>query len=77
VASNHLLERGAAINQAKNDGATPLSIGCLNGHEPVARLLLEHGAAINQAKNDGATPLSIGCLNGHEPVALHSVRAST
>ena len=44
-----LLERGAAIEHANNNGATTLYIASQNGHEAVVRLLLERGAAIEHA----------------------------
>ena len=38
--ARQLLKHGASINQAKDDGATPLYIACQNGHLEIARLLL-------------------------------------
>jgi len=49
-----LLEAGAAVNQAKNngqamdDGFSPLCVACQEGHLEIARLLLEASAAVNQ-----------------------------
>ena len=59
----------ADVGQATNDGATPLFVACLNGHDGVARLLIEKGADVGQAKNNGATPLLVSCFNGHDDVA--------
>lgn len=47
-----LLDHGAAVNQAMNDGASPLWIACQNGHEACARLLLDGGADVNRADED-------------------------
>eukprot|EP00613_Pedinella_sp_CCMP2098_P077030 CAMPEP_0171938560 /NCGR_PEP_ID=MMETSP0993-20121228/35586_1 /TAXON_ID=483369 /ORGANISM="non described non described, Strain CCMP2098" /LENGTH=178 /DNA_ID=CAMNT_0012580181 /DNA_START=134 /DNA_END=667 /DNA_ORIENTATION=+ len=56
-----LLKRGAAVraavNQARNDGFTPLCIAVQKGHLDVVQLLLDGGAAVNQASNDGSTLL--------------------
>ena len=54
-----LLERGADINQATNDGRTPLCIASQQGHVEVVRVLAERGADIKKADNDGATPLQV------------------
>ncbi len=42
-----LLDHGAAVNQAWNDGWTPLLIASQDAHEGIVRLLLEHGATVN------------------------------
>jgi hypothetical protein len=42
-----LLERGAAINHAGDDGDTSLHVACLFVHEAVARLLARRGATID------------------------------
>ena len=60
-----LLDRGADINQAKNNGTSPLWIACTRGHKDVAALLLDRGADINPAKDNGVTPLSISCKKGY------------
>ena len=54
-----LIERGADINKANNNGATPLYIASQEGHVEVVRVLVERGADINKAMNEGATPLYI------------------
>ena len=64
-----ILKAGAAIDQARNTGFTPLYIACQEGHLDVARLLLETGAAVNQAHVSGATPLFIACIEGHLEIA--------
>eukprot|EP00438_Fugacium_kawagutii_P012241 Skav216857 [mRNA] locus=scaffold1042:88560:94433:- [translate_table: standard] len=60
-----LVEAGADMNQATNDGAIPLFIAAHNGHIETVRFLVEAGADINQAMNDGATPVLIAAQNGH------------
>jgi ankyrin repeat protein len=43
-AMTQLLDDGAAVDQDRGDGATPLIIACEKGHVDAARLLLERGA---------------------------------
>eukprot|EP00966_Prymnesium_polylepis_P041698 968255-Prymnesium_polylepis.1 len=61
-----LCSKGAAVNQAMDDGETPLYIACRQGHTEVAALCAARGgAAINQAADKGATPLHIAGDEGH------------
>ena len=53
------------MDQAKDNGATPLLVACEKGRLECARLLLETGASVSQARNDGAMPLFMACQNGH------------
>eukprot|EP00966_Prymnesium_polylepis_P087689 2029140-Prymnesium_polylepis.1 len=39
-----LCSKGAAINQAKDDGETPLHVVCVFGHLSAARTLSSYGA---------------------------------
>jgi len=64
-----LLDRGAKINLADNDGVTPFFIACQQGPESTVLLLLDKGAKINVAENDGTTPLCIASQQGHESTA--------
>ena len=63
-----LIEAGADVNKAKNNGVTPLYIAAQDGHEAVVRALIELGADVNKAKDTGATPLYINAQEGHETV---------
>jgi ankyrin repeat protein len=63
-----LMDAGALINQANNEGVTPLSVASEIGHVEVVRLLIDAGALINQADEDGATSLFMASLNGHVDV---------
>jgi len=57
-----LLEKDANVNQAKNDGESPLFVACASGKAKVARLLLAAGADINKSKDNGYSPFLIACL---------------
>ena len=45
------------MNQADEDGATPLFIAAHQGHFTVAQLLIDYEAKVNLAMSNGATPL--------------------
>ncbi len=60
-----LLDKGADVNQANKNGATPLHSACLQNHVDAARLLLETGAEVDRATESGYTPLSAACDQGH------------
>ena len=63
-----LLDRGALINHADDDGETSLFVACYNGHIALAELLLDRGALINQANEGGRTPLLVACKVGHREI---------
>ena len=52
-----LLEFGADINKAHNDGTTPVCVASGNAYYKTIRLLLEAGADANLANNQGYSPL--------------------
>jgi ankyrin repeat protein len=54
-----LIQAGADISKAMDNGETPLSIAAENGHEVVVRALIEAGADINNAAVNGYTALYI------------------
>ena len=64
-----MLDKGAAVDRARNNGCTPLFIACQFGHVDAARLLLDNGAAVDRAQKQGATPLFITCVVGHIDLA--------
>ena len=53
-----LIEAGADVNQATEEGETPLYIAAQDGREAVMRALIQAGADINKATEEGDTPLS-------------------
>ena len=67
-AMRRLLDRGADVNQARDNGDTPLLIASMCGHKEVCALLLDRGANVDQAAHDGCTPLFLASQNGHKEV---------
>ena len=59
-----LLAANANVNQANNDGATPLYIACQQGHAEIVTQLLAANANVNKATERGATPLSSPAIQG-------------
>ena len=62
-----LLEAGAAVSQAKDNGSTPLLIACLKGHLEVAKLLSSYGAS--RAATPFGMPEEIATSRGHADLA--------
>ena len=62
-----LLERGADVNKARDDGATPLFLASHIGHVEVVRMLLEQGADIQLSWRD-RTPLQIAREKNHTKI---------
>ena len=63
-----LIERGAKVNNAKNNEFCPLSTAVFWGHKEVCSVLLHHGADSNLCDSGGRTPLSIGAWQGHAEI---------
>ena len=64
-AARLLLDNGAEVDRANQNGATPLYVACKNGHVDAARLLLERGADVHKASNYNRTPLHEASYGGH------------
>jgi ankyrin repeat protein len=54
-----LIEAGADVNKARDDGVTPLFMASLDGNETVVQALIVAGADVNKAADGGTTPLHI------------------
>ena len=63
-----LIEAGADVNKASNDGVTPLVIAAGLGHEAVLRELIKVGADVNKADDNGVTPLVVAALPGRAAI---------
>lgn len=64
-----LIEHGADVNVAQQDGFTPLHGAAQNGQEEMVTLLLDRGAQVDAKAADGKTPLAFAAEEGHEVVA--------
>ena len=63
-----LLDRGAFVDQRKDDGFTPLHLAVQGLHASVAKHLLDHGAQVNikYAREVGWTPLHFAVMSRSE-----------
>ena len=65
-----LAKQGVDVNQAMNNGCTPLYVASAEGHsEVVSMLLAKRGVDVNQSADDGDTPLYIAINRSHAEVA--------
>jgi ankyrin repeat protein len=69
VANALLSRKEIQINQANDDGATPLLVACQDNHLKVVNALLARNEIqINQPMNDGTTPLIVASYLGNSSV---------
>lgn len=68
-----LIERGANIEAAGNDGKRPLHLAVLAGDAEKA--LVKAGADLNAQDNEGNTPLLIACKQCGEKLARYLIKA--
>ena len=52
-----LLDAGAPVDQADDDGITPLGWAAISNRVEMARLFIQHGADVNHVDKKGMTPL--------------------
>ena len=72
---NVLLEAGAEVNKANNEGGTPLHCAGNNSQLQIVNVLLEAGAEVNKTNIDGDTPLHEASRRGRlEVVRLQQVQ---
>jgi ankyrin repeat protein len=65
-----LTRKEIQINQARDDGMTPLYIACQQGHVKVVEALLTNKEIdIFNKQFDGYTPLKIAIQQGHTEIA--------
>ena len=65
---NLLLDRGAKINAATQDGWTVLHFACLRGDEGLVQLLLDRDADVSMTTSSGVSALSIATSEGHREI---------
>jgi len=64
-----LLEHGADVNAAQQDGFVPLHEAAQNGQLDMIELLLDYGADVGAKNADGLTALAIAVQEGHAGAA--------
>ncbi|MDE7193974.1 MAG: ankyrin repeat domain-containing protein, partial [Oscillospiraceae bacterium] len=69
-----LIENGANVNAAANDGTTPLHLA-VRGPENSVKALVKAGADLNARDNMGNTPLLIACKWCGEKLVRYLLRA--
>ena len=65
----------ADLNQAMQDGTTPLHAASHMGHLDVVKYLVEAGADINSSNYEGGTPLALPRQGSHKKVVAYLKRA--
>src|SRR6056300_309557 len=65
-----LIEYGANVNAANDEGDTPLHRAAQYGHTQTAIALIERGADVNATDYDEATPLHLAVQYGHTEIAI-------
>ena len=63
-----LVEKGANIKYADEDGVTVLTQAAYLGEMPIVKALLAAGVDVTAANNEGITPLIAACSEGHVSV---------
>lgn len=69
LAVQRMVERGACVEAAAEDGTTALMIAAGEGHLEVVRVLLNHNARVNAANEAGDTPLHCAVLQNQSEIA--------
>jgi len=64
-----LIDAGADVNAAGNDGLTPLSMGIGAHSKSFVVLLLDHGANVNGRNSFGVSPLGVTINGENSPLA--------
>lgn len=72
-----LLNSGVSLNEADEQGRTPLHLASCSGYTELVRLLLEHGADPNRRDCMGNTPLHLAAVTGKTSVVTLLLNAGT
>ncbi|KAF3929044.1 Ankyrin-3 [Dactylellina cionopaga] len=70
-----LLQRGASVNVADEDGKTPLHLAAADGGEGITRMLIQSGADLNAVDDEGDLPLHVAADNGSSDIVPLFLRA--
>ena len=70
-----LAEAGADLNQARENGATPLHAASCKGHLDMVKYLVEAGADLNPGNYEGGTPLALARQAGQKKIGAFLKRA--
>ena len=63
-----LIDYGADVDGADDEGTTALHIAALNGRRKAVKLLVQYGASLKLRDSQGRTPYEVADLAGHEKV---------
>jgi ankyrin repeat protein len=70
-----LIASGSDVNEADEDGWTPLIFAAAEGHVEIVGSLLEAGAKVDAQTSEGATPLVVAILKKHPDVVTALLKA--
>ncbi|XHG01801.1 hypothetical protein AWENTII_005172 [Aspergillus wentii] len=70
-----LIEYGAEVNVADNQGCTPLHYAAYFGNKQVVQMLVDNQARIDPTDRNNETALIAACRKHHEDVVLYLVKA--
>ena len=71
-----MVELGANVDQARDDGSCPLFFAAQDGHLEVVALLVKAGAVLDQTKPDGSTSCVGTRVHGATPLFVAAYKAS-
>lgn len=72
-----LLDAGAPVDQARDDGATPLYKACQDGGSmEIAEMLIKAGASVNKPDPSGMTPLWLAIHQGRPKLVKYLLDAN-